>query len=115
MLNVYTAQYGYKGEGRIDITVKSSTEPWNIFAPRWQMVNCYKKGNKDVIAEAIYTVQYEDIIANAFATHGNELMDLIYSDHKIVLVCFCKAGDFCHRVLLAKHFEALGAIYHGEL
>ena len=109
-LKMWTAQYRYKGLDRIDITVKSALYPWDVFAPTWEMVMTYKRsGNKE-----IYIEQYKAIIDKAFELHQQQLSVLLESDRTITLVCFCKPGDFCHRVLLAKHFESLGATYYGE-
>ena len=109
-LKIWTAQYKYSGKDRIDITAKSAVYPWNVFAPTWEMVREYKRsGNKDV-----YIKQYKTIIDKAFELHTQQLSNLLNSDKTITLICFCRSGDFCHRVLLAKHFESLGAIYYGE-
>ena len=109
-LKIWTAQYNYSGKDRIDITVKSAVYPWNVFAPTWGMVMEYKRF-KD---EEMYIKKYKAIIDKAFELHPQQLSDLLNSNRTITLVCFCRPGDFCHRVLLAKHFEALGAAYFGE-
>ena len=109
-LKIWTAQYRYSGKDRIDITIKSAIYPWNVFAPTWEMVKEYKRsGNKET-----YIEKYKTIIDKAFLVHPQQLSDLLESDRTITLVCFCRPGDFCHRVLLAKHFESLGATYLGE-
>jgi uncharacterized protein YeaO (DUF488 family) len=109
-LKIWTAQYQYKGTDSIDITIKSAIYPWNVFAPTWEMVMEYKRsGNKE-----IYIEKYKTIIDKAFKAHTQQLSDLLKSDRTITLVCFCRPGDFCHRVLLAKYFESLGATYYGE-
>jgi hypothetical protein len=53
MLNIYTAQYNYKGPNRIDITVKTAIPPWSVFAPTWVMVMNYLKGSKGVDKEVL--------------------------------------------------------------
>jgi len=110
MLNVYTAQYRYNGEDRKDITVKLAKLPWKLFAPTWPMVMDYKRTGD----EQKYIEQYNVIIKKASCTLGDDLYKLIHSDRTITLVCFCAAGKFCHRVLLAQHFAQLGANYIGE-
>ena len=110
MLKIYTAQYRTSGAASIDITVKSARAPWDIFAPSWPMVMEYKKTKN----ERAYIIQYDSIVSNAFYNHGNELRAMLASDRTITLVCFCRAGEFCHRVLLAKHLELAGAEYLGE-
>ena len=115
MLNIYTAQYNYKGPNRTDITSTTATLPWDIFAPTRDMVRTYLKSSKDVLAEQVYIPKYEKIVAAAFRAREQELISLIHSDETRVFVCFCKSGDFCHRVLLARYFESLGAVYHEEI
>lgn len=115
MLTVYTAQYQYKGPHRTDVTVKSAEPPWDVFAPTWPMVNAYLKGPRDKASEQKYIVEYNKIIAKAFTYNYKALATLINSDDTRVLVCFCKAGSFCHRVLLAMHLASLGANYLGEV
>lgn len=109
-LKVWTAQYRYNGNDRIDVTITSAKYPWNVFAPTWEMVMEYKRSKN----EEVYIKQYGTIIDKAFELYPQQLFDLIRSDRTITLVCFCRPGDFCHRVLLAKHFESLGATYCGE-
>jgi uncharacterized protein YeaO (DUF488 family) len=116
-LKIWTAQYQYSGKDRVDITIKSAGYPWNVFAPTWEMVMEYKRmaqKGRAVEAESVYVKQYTHIIEQAWKTHHQQLSDLLKSDRIITLVCFCRPGDFCHRVLLAKHFESLGATYLGE-
>lgn len=115
MLTVYTAQYRYKGPNRADITVKNAIPPWKVFAPTWDMVNEYLKSPKGVYDEKMYIARYEAIVANAYVANKDGVTTLIHSNDTRVLVCFCKAGAFCHRVLLAKHLESLGAKYLGEI
>lgn len=110
MLKIYTAQYRYSGDDRIDITVKSAKPPWVVFTPDWPMVMAYKRTKN----EGEYIIQYDSIVANAFHNHGKELRTLIASDRTITLVCFCRAGEFCHRILLANHLASVGADYKGE-
>jgi hypothetical protein len=109
-LKIWTAQYRYSGKDRTDITIKSAVYPWNVFAPTWKMVMEYKRSGN----EEVYIGQYKAIIDKAFELHIQQLSNLLNSDRTITLVCFCRSGDFCHRVLLAKHFESLGATYLGE-
>lgn len=115
MLTVYTSQYRYDGSYRTDITVKGAVPPWDVFAPTWAMVNAYLKGPRDKAAERKYVIEYNDIIAKAFMYNYEALAALLNSNDTRVLVCFCKAGAFCHRVLLALYLESLGAKYNGEL
>lgn len=110
MLEVYTAQYRYSGPDRYDITVKSGEQ---AFAPTWEMVLGYKKGT---VSEDAYTGAYQAKMGLSYIVKSTKpKWDALLKRDRVVLVCFCKAGDFCHRVLLAKMLVELGAIYKGEL
>ena len=114
MLNVFTAQYKYKGPNRTDVTFKNAEPPWDVFAPTWDMVEKYLNCPDDYHAN-LYTAKYDALVANAYVANRDDITNLIHSNETRVLVCFCKPGAFCHRVLLARHFESLGATYHGEV
>lgn len=95
---IYTSQYKYNGPDRLDITVKGQDPLGKWFAPTWNMVKGLKN---DSISEKEYIEQYYSILSD-IPTHI--LQELCKRD-RITLVCFCKAGTFCHRVLLAKWLE----------
>lgn len=101
---IYTAQYKYKGKDRIDITVKGATGAWKIFAPTWDMVNHYKHTGDKTVYKFLYQ---NNILSYALKHKANFINKIVkYSRVKdITLVCFCRSGDFCHRVLLAKWLE----------
>ena len=44
-----------------------------------------------------------------------EKWDKLLNQNEVVLVCFCKAWDFCHRYLLAEILVKLGCVYKGEI
>jgi len=97
----------------VDVTVKSAEGKARLVAPTWDMVRGYKNGK---INEEEYTLLYMDIleeneqrILDAFSFYAT-------LTQKIALACYCRAGDFCHRILLAKWLaEKLGWEYEGEI
>lgn len=106
-MTLYTAQYRYQGQDRIDITVKGSHIVGKAFAPTWAMVDGYKKGS---ISAAEYEEQYYDLLTERWA---NDALDIRNVTDKLVtlfgpvgrditVVCFCPAGKFCHRHLLVR-------------
>lgn len=108
MCEVFTAQYSYRGPDRVDITVKTGLQ---AFAPTWDMVMGYKRGS---ITKEEYTARYHDMMVASYAENRATWEELLARD-RVVLVCFCPSGAFCHRVLLAHYLEKLGAHYGGEL
>ncbi|MCL6559472.1 MAG: hypothetical protein K6U74_11870 [Firmicutes bacterium] len=108
LVRVHTAQYNYRGEDRLDITVKSGDK---TFAPTWDMVMAYKSGK---ITQEEYTEMYYALMRRSYQNNRRRWEEVLAMD-KVVLVCFCRAGDFCHRLLLAGILEKLGAEYCGEI
>jgi len=107
-LEVYTAQYRYSGPNRLDITVKTGNP---VFAPTWDMVKAFKAG---ALSEEKYTGQYIQLMRDSYRENKKEWLDLLDRE-RVVLVCFCKSGEFCHRILLANILTKLGAKYCGEI
>lgn len=93
---IYTAQYKYRGQDRLDITVKGQDPVGRAFAPTWSMVTLLKKG---VMSEKDYMDQYYRLI-NRRWEEDRSAWDYIWSQETVTLVCFCPVGAFCHRYLL---------------
>jgi len=110
MLRVYTAQYRYSGPDRLDITVKGNDPLGKFFAPTWGLVGNLKNG---IIDEHQYEMEYRDLMLNSWNTYQDKWQELLKSQ-EVTLVCFCPAGTFCHRVLLAGYLQKVEAIYLGE-
>ncbi len=114
MLKIWTAQM-YKTKGKdwptLDITVKNQDPFGKAFAPTWSMVMDIKKG---IITEEEYTDLYHKRMLHSYDANRTLWEDLLNRD-EVVLICFCKAGAFCHRHLLTQYLVKLGATYMGEL
>ena len=105
----------YKTKGKnlpvLDITVKGKDPLGKYFAPTWDIVMDLK--NK-IINEEEYTIQYHKQMVNSYKKHKDKWEELLIKD-KVVLICFCGVGKFCHRYILAEYLVKLGATYEGEL
>ena len=107
--------HGY--EEIIDITNKSKTKKWrNMFAPGWDLTMDYKKGR---ITKTDYQRHYMIKLRGSrklYEKDWKKLTRYIDSKHmkRIRLICFCKTGQFCHRLILAKALIKLGAL-KGEI
>lgn len=108
MVKVYTAQYGYRGDARLDITVKSGDK---TFAPTWDIVMAYKDGR---LTQEEYTEMYHAWMRGSYRNNRQRWKEVLAMD-KVVLVCFCAKDSFCHRLLLARILQKLGAEYCGEI
>ena len=107
MLKVYTSQFRYSGTDRMDITAKNKTP----FSPTWEMVKDYKAG---AISQSQYRDMYFELMVDSLGRNFRFWSDVLYLP-RVTLVCYCAPGEFCHRVLMAKYLEFLGAEYCGEV
>lgn len=87
----------------IDVTVKSSRKNAKQLAPTWEMVKSYLAGR---LSAAEYTERYEEIIARSQQNAPELWNNTVERFDRVVFLCYCKPGDFCHRVLLAEAFVA---------
>ncbi len=87
-----------------DITIKSGLL---IFAPTWDMVLGSKgrNGAKPLTKEQ-YTSLYLSLMRKSFTEHKEEWIEFL-SQEEVAIACYCKAGEFCHRYILAEVFKRL--------
>lgn len=85
----------------LDITVKSGEK---IFAPTWDMVMGYKKGT---LTKTGYTEMYQEMMRESYRVNKtrweNLIRGAIEAQRPVILCCYCRAGDFCHRYLLREY------------
>lgn len=113
MLKVYTAQYRYAGQHRLDITVKGKDPVGRVFAPNWDIVMKHK--NNPNYGDKEYTEDFHNLMIASLDSCTDVWMEDVLKRGYVVLVCFCPAGAFCHRKLVAEYLVQLGAKYMGEI
>lgn len=102
-MKLYTAQMGRWKEADklgipfIDVTVKSGNK---VFAPKWDFLMEYKHTG----CEQTYTGKFIPLMRESFKANKEEWIKLIGMD-EVCIACYCKKGDFCHRLLLVDMFE----------
>lgn len=106
MVKIYTGTMRYGGPSRMDITVKGGS----VFGPVWNMVMGYKDGS---ISEEVYTEMYYDLMRTLYIDDKAAFQNVCDME-EVTFCCYCPAGAFCHRYLLADMFTKLGAEYMGE-
>lgn len=77
----------------LDITVKSGER---TFAPTWDMVMNYKQG---ILSSEGYVEQYEKLMRISQSLEPQRWKEILDAE-TIALACYCKPGNFCHRLLL---------------
>jgi ribA/ribD-fused uncharacterized protein len=112
-LAVYTGQVGrYRGVDGLDVTLKSSRGIGRAFAPsQWDMVRGVKRGT---VSEAQYREWYLDVLRASFRTRQAAWQHVLQQP-QVVLLCYCRPGEFCHRQILAEVLGKLGAEVKGEM
>lgn len=83
----------------INVTVKSGIV---TFAPSWSMVIGYKSGE---ISKEEYTDKYITMMETSYAFERHAWDHYFPDEGKLILVCYCRSGDFCHRHLLANFIQ----------
>jgi hypothetical protein len=77
------------------------------FQPAWDFLKAYQEGH---INDEEYTLYFMDLMRERFKEDRGAFND--YFDGGLRLIaCYCKAGDFCHRLLVA---ELIAAGFHYE-
>ena len=110
-LIVYTSQYRYSGERRLNITAK---EGCNLFRPGFEQVMEYKYSEQNAAAREKFENYYHELMQQCYEDYKDGWERLLEADW-VVLVCYCTPHTFCHRYLLAEYLVKLGAEYKGEI
>jgi hypothetical protein len=94
---LYTAQFGYKGPDRVDITYKANT----ILSPEKALVHAYKYQG---MTDEDYTGAYMTLLFNRKQWWPDmfQIAATHYTERDVTIVCFCPKGAFCHRHLAAQ-------------
>lgn len=108
-LKIFTSQFRYSGDDRLDITVKSGVK---AFAPSWDMVMGHKNGT---LSNEDYIQMFKDLMNKSYKTNKKLWKELLERE-RVTLVCYCAKDCFCHRVVLAEMLvKAFGCEYLGEV
>ena len=96
------------GYEMIDITVGSNPE--HPLAPTWELVNGYRRG---LLTEENYTVQYAELLLERWTEVDGFLGHIAGMD--VALGCYCRPGDFCHRLLVADWMVDYYVVNYGQI
>lgn len=100
----------------LDVTVKGAFHSGSagalgaVFAPTWELVSDWKAGR---ITWAGYTERYTALMRHRFLAKSGgpaarAAWQWVLLQKKLAFGCYCKAGEHCHRQLLAEIFEKIG-------
>lgn len=68
---------------------------------------------KEEITREQYIEEYTERMRRSYRENRERWEEILGLD-EVVIACYCKPHQFCHRVLLAKMLEKCGAEYLGE-
>lgn len=103
-----------KGIPLVDITLRSGNR---CFAPTPKLLGDYKAGR--ITAEE-YRSEYYRLMRTSYRVNAAQ-WDKLLRQPKVAIACYCKAGAFCHRLLLKEMIEKACAAegipfsYKGEI
>ncbi len=119
-----TARIGYQARPAqlvLNTTVKSGSGLGKIFAPTWDMVLAFKRGD---INWQRYTRRYQALLRERYRQHEAAFLEVL-SREVVIVCCYCQDSHattrHCHRYLLvdilekvachhAIDFEAIGEV-----
>lgn len=115
-LEVWTARVSSKDPDAFDITRKTGHD---AFAPSWliltPMIDRRRNGHETTEAQwKEYAAAYYKEMQVSRAANV-ETWKALLARPRVVLTCYCTNHLRCHRTLLARLLEKLGASFEGEL
>jgi len=114
MLHVWTANIGYPGPHRLDVTRKSGGMFGSLFAPSWGLLKSTHPALGGTLPWEEYAKRYTQEMRASYAEHRSE-WDTLLAAQWAVLVCYCREPTTCHRSLLSGILGKLGARVYGEI
>lgn len=113
-LKVYTAFASYRAGDKLDISRKSGAD---AFAPSWALLNPFLMLRKGMgLTEAHwdkYTERYTQEMRYSYLKNRESWEELL-ARQVVTLTCYCIKAEQCHRSLLGRILEKLGAKFIGE-
>lgn len=96
----------YQAAGYMPIAIVASTPNWYkgnsmaVFAPEWSLVEDWKKNR---ITWETYEERYLGMLDKRGISYALKVLEQF---EKVVLLCYEKPGDKCHRHLLAEYLNS---------
>ncbi|MCF8354374.1 MAG: hypothetical protein K9H48_07965 [Melioribacteraceae bacterium] len=87
MVKIYTSQYKYDGNDRIDITSRSKDDVGNFFSPPWSLVDSYKRG---LIGEKEYTDHYMHLMRVLYKRYKYPFNEILKKNELFLFVIVIK-------------------------
>lgn len=118
-LQVYTARVGTRDPDALQVTLwRNHDADGHAFAPSMMLLKWglghRRAGTATPDIEREYADRYRDEMRAGYR-RDRAAWDALLARPRVVLLCFCPAGAFCHRRVLAGILTKLGAVDCGEL
>ncbi len=115
MCVVYTSRIAYRGQDRLDTTVKSGRGLGTLLAPTWELVGGIKHHETQgidprwvkysPITQEQYIQGYYELLRARYQPNEEGFLAILRLDR--VVCCYCQAGVFCHRYLAVDILEKI--------
>jgi hypothetical protein len=104
MCAIWTAQFGYRGPNRLDVTRKGGSP----LGPSWPLLIEARGITREGDARwKWYRPRYLEEMAESQIGHRDYWLSILQR-RSIVLVCYCRDPERCHRSLLAELLLGFG-------
>jgi len=100
-ITVRTGRINSTRADKLDTTIKSGEGFGKQLAPTWDLVMGHKRGE---VSDREYTDGYLGLLESRYAANRQMWHDWMCQARSVTLTCYCGAGKFCHRHLLANRF-----------
>jgi len=115
-VTVWTARISTKDPDAFDVTRKSGS---HVFAPSWKILGPMLDRRR--VGRTTTNEEWREYARNYFEEMRTSLRanpdawKALRARERVVLTCYCVNPARCHRTLLGKFLEKLGATFAGEL
>lgn len=112
-LQIYTSTvYWYKNQpDMLDISLKSGD---HRFAPTSKLLREWLDNGHTYEDQCRYAREYIELMRKSRSNNLQHWKELLQRE-RVVLLCYCKPMEFCHRLLLSAILVKCGAEYKGEI
>lgn len=115
-LEVWSARLSTRDKDALNITRKSGSK---VFAPSWGTLRPILELNQAKLEVPerdwkIYAKAYLEEMSRSYRVNRKDWIALLERE-RVVLTCYCTNPARCHRTILGKILNRLGAVYYGEL
>lgn len=117
MAMIYTSRITYDGIDRLDVSRSGNDPIGRVFAPSWPLLRPHLERRRHRVISIddwdSYVDSYIEEMRKSYRSNKT-IWDTVAARDRVTFCCFCKSARHCHRTVLARLLERIGATYRGE-